>query len=291
MEASWRREILSALRAFRTSVTLECPKYSNRQQIMKFAYENRILIAEARKLLKPTVVDVPSDNPSTSLPSRIGGKKKKDNKRSTSSSAYKPPFAEKCACYEYLKNGKSEIKTHFETAKHKNSIELKANMSKETVQMAKYGANSSKERVTVMEMTYCFLLADRNVAISFGMGIKLRLVATLRESFLKIIIDETTDVQVYSQLSVLIQYYDSETLISAVHLLDIGDGWLIGFCSDTCNVMYGRHHSLPKHSILYPGQTRWLSLEQCVLRVLEQLPALILYFKEGPIFSNMSFIV
>lgn len=34
------------------------------------------------------------------------------------------------------------------------------------------------------------------------------------------------------------------------------------------------------HSILSPGQTRWLSLEQCVLRVLEQLPALILYFKE-----------
>ncbi|KAK4006128.1 hypothetical protein OUZ56_011283 [Daphnia magna] len=216
-------------------------------------------------------------------------------------------------------------------------------MSKETVQMVIYVANGSKERVAVMEMTYCCLLADRNVAISFidalvpvekklhakdevtqhmhlgfGMGIKLR------------IIDETTDVQVDSQLAVLIQYYDSETLTSAVHLLDmlVMDGAtadclsnaiiqqlnslqiplsrLIGFCSDTCNVMYGTPirrcvaytrtlaevwledgHLMPfksssklPHSILSPGQTRWLSLEQCVLRVLEQLPALILYFKE-----------
>ncbi|KZS05384.1 Uncharacterized protein APZ42_031403 [Daphnia magna] len=46
-------------------------------------------------LMKPTVVDVPSDNLSTSLPSRKADEKKKDNKRSTFSSAYKPPFAEK----------------------------------------------------------------------------------------------------------------------------------------------------------------------------------------------------
>ena len=31
--------------------TLDCPKYNNRQQIIKFAYENRIPIAEASKLL------------------------------------------------------------------------------------------------------------------------------------------------------------------------------------------------------------------------------------------------
>jgi len=110
----------------------------------------------------------------------------------------------------------------------------------------------------------------------------------------------------------------------------------VGFCSDTCNVMFGANHSISnilavkcschsihlvaskacrmlpeeskitvrdivntfskgsarrrefsafqdfanisKHVILSPGQTRWLSLEASVLRILEQLPALILYF-------------
>ena len=33
-----------------------------------------------------------------------------------------------------------------------------------------------------------------------------------------------------------------------------------------------------KHAILSPGQTRWLSLEASVLRILEQIPALILHF-------------
>ena len=118
----------------------------------------------------------------------------------------------------------------------------------------------------------------------------------------------------------------------------------MGFCSDTCNVMFGANHSvstllkeelpcilavkcschsihlvaskacrmlpeeleitvrdivntfskssarrrefvafqefanIAKHVMLSPGQTRWLSLEASVLRILEQLPALILYF-------------
>ncbi|KAK4017218.1 hypothetical protein OUZ56_032167 [Daphnia magna] len=65
-------------------------------------------------------------------------------------------------------------------------------MSKETVQMAKYVANGSKERVAVMEMT-------------LWNGNKIT----------------TTDVQVNSQLAVIIQYWDSETLTSAVHLLDM----------------------------------------------------------------------
>ena len=34
----------------------------------------------------------------------------------------------------------------------------------------------------------------------------------------------------------------------------------------------------PKHIIFSPGATRWLSLEACVNRVLEQLTALELYF-------------
>lgn len=33
------------------AVTMECPKYNNRQQIIKFAYENRIPITEASKIL------------------------------------------------------------------------------------------------------------------------------------------------------------------------------------------------------------------------------------------------
>lgn len=121
---------------------------------------------------------------------------------------------------------------------------------------------------------------------------------------------------------------------------------VVGFSADTCNTMFGQHHSvstllkekipdivtikcschsvhlaasyackcLPEeldeimrlvynhfsnssnrrhrlaafqefanvqvNQILSPGQTRWLSLETCVKRLLEQLPALIEYFKE-----------
>ena len=35
------------------------------------------------------------------------------------------------------------------------------------------------------------------------------------------------------------------------------------------------------HKILKPAQTRWLSLEQCVVRLIEQWAALEMYFKEA----------
>ncbi|KAK4023578.1 hypothetical protein OUZ56_008979 [Daphnia magna] len=46
-ESHGKQELISGYAAG----TLECPKYSNRQQIIKFAYEHRIPIAEASKLL------------------------------------------------------------------------------------------------------------------------------------------------------------------------------------------------------------------------------------------------
>ncbi|KAK4006129.1 hypothetical protein OUZ56_011284 [Daphnia magna] len=61
-------------------------------QLGKTTYSNKL---NQRNVIEPTVVDGPSDNPSTTLPSRKADEKKKDNKRSTSSSAYKPPFEEK----------------------------------------------------------------------------------------------------------------------------------------------------------------------------------------------------
>ncbi|KAK4017219.1 hypothetical protein OUZ56_032168 [Daphnia magna] len=61
-------------------------------QLGKTTYSNKL---NQSNVIEPTVVDVPSDNLSTSLPSRKADEKKKDNKRSTFSSAYKPPFAEK----------------------------------------------------------------------------------------------------------------------------------------------------------------------------------------------------
>ena len=72
---------------------------------------------------------------------------------------------------------------------------------------------------------------------------------------------------------------------------------IIGFSSDTTNVMFGEHQSVVEtkefvetkaHKLLRIGQTRWLSLESCVKRVLEQWEVLCLYFssvvneKKGP---------
>jgi hypothetical protein len=131
---------------------------------------------------------------------------------------------------------------------------------------------------------------------------------------------------------------------------------MIGFCADTCNVMFGAHHSvstllgdempyaltvkcschsahlvasyatkrLPSgleeglraiynhfshstarrrnfkafqdlhneanHKILSPGQTRWLSLESCVWRVIEQLGPLKEYFEEEKKDGKLSYV-
>ena len=205
-------------------------------------------------------------------------------------------------------------------------------------------------------------------------------VSALRERKFSVIIDETTDMSTLKQLAVLVTYFDMEAFSSKYYLLDmveVADGTadgiysavkrvfselhipmnnIIGYSSDTTNVMFGEHHSvsklltteypnvatvkcschlihlvasyaalkLPKgledlcrdifnhfhrsskrqdvyqqfqkffnlepHKILSPGQTRWLSLEACVNRILEQFQALEHYFiliaNEDPTHGN-----
>jgi hypothetical protein len=179
-------------------------------------------------------------------------------------------------------------------------------------------------------------------------------------SFFSIIMDETTDLSSKKQCALSVIFFDKDTsvvkamffdmyemksgtaddlynsMINSISSKEIPLDNLIGFSSDTCSVMVGKHNSvfshlkdshpdiacikcschsihlaaskaclnLPRsvedllrnlgsyfsrsfsrqedlrsmqiffneeiHKILYPGQTRWLSIEQCVNRVLEQ---------------------
>ncbi len=197
------------------------------------------------------------------------------------------------------------------------------------------------------------------------------LLNTLRKTLFSIIIDETTDVsskkllalvvryfcnkenRVKSQFLKLLQVTDSDAttlvacLVSYFSNQDIPLTNIVGYASDTTNVMFGQNHSvvtllkekipylytmkclchsahlcashacekLPRsiedlvrdvyshfshsakrlaeyekfqsftntepHKLLKPSQTRWLSLEQCVVRVVEQWPALEAYFQEA----------
>ena len=194
------------------------------------------------------------------------------------------------------------------------------------------------------------------------------------------VIDETTDLSSVKQLAVLATYFDMHSFESKYFLLDLVelvDGTangiylatkqvflelhipmenIIGYSSDTSNVMFGEHNSvaqllkteypnifivkcschlihlvssyaalkLPKsledlcrdiynhfhrsskrqdvyqqfrsffnaepNKVLSPGQTRWLSLEECANRILEQYQALQQYFvltaNEDPTHTN-----
>jgi hypothetical protein len=205
-------------------------------------------------------------------------------------------------------------------------------------------------------------------------------VTTLQSQFFSIIIDETTDLSTIKQLAIIATYFDMNSFESKYHLVDmveVEDGTargiysalrktfselqvpmknIIGYSSDTTNVMFGEHNSvsqllksevphvklvkcschlihlvssyaalkLPKSledlcrdifahfhrsskrqdvykefqsffsaepvKILSPGQTRWLSLQACVDRILEQFEALRNYFtlvvNEDPTHSN-----
>lgn len=196
-------------------------------------------------------------------------------------------------------------------------------------------------------------------------------VEALKNSTFSIIIDESTDVSCKKQLAVVVRYFCEKqvlirsqflclievtnsdatsltnTLVSFFEKNNIPLTNIIGYASDTTNVMFGEYHSvvtllkeklpnlfvmkclchsahlcashacekLPRsienlvrdiyshfshsakrlqeyktfqhftktepHKLLKPAQTRWLSLEQCVQRVLEQWPALEAYFKNS----------
>ncbi len=194
---------------------------------------------------------------------------------------------------------------------------------------------------------------------------------TLKKTPFSIIIDETTDISSSKLLAIVVRFYSNQekTVKSLfLKLIEVTDadattltttltGYfekegiplenIVGYASDTTNVMFGQHHSvvsllkeriphlftmkclchtahlcashacekLPRsvedlvrdiyshfahsakrlaeyerfqsftniepHKLLKPAQTRWLSLEQCVVRVLEQWPALEEYFKKA----------
>lgn len=202
----------------------------------------------------------------------------------------------------------------------------------------------------------------------FGKHFSSELFTFLRGRLFSVVIDETTDRSTRKQLCVLAQYFEDGKLESSfVDMIEVTDCSalglynalkecfiskeiplenIVGFCSDTTNVMMGSNHSvstllkdslphviivkcschmihlcasnaclkLPKfiedlcrsifahfslsskrqhaykefqdfvdiepHKILAPGQTRWLSLQACVKRLLEQWNALELYFTE-----------
>lgn len=198
-----------------------------------------------------------------------------------------------------------------------------------------------------------------------------QLLQTLRTTFFSIIIDESTDVSSTKLLAIVVRYFcnqEGRVKSSFLKLLKVTEtdattlttrllayfekervpiSNMIGYASDTTNVMFGSHHSvvsllkeripnlftmrcmchsahlcashacekLPRsvedlvrdiyshfahsakriaqfqmfqvftstepHKLLRPAQTRWLSLEMCVVRVLEQWPALLEYFKKA----------
>lgn len=197
------------------------------------------------------------------------------------------------------------------------------------------------------------------------------LVAKLKLNRFSIIIDETTDVATQKQLAIVVRFFceeqntvksqffkvievaaaDATTIVTTINSLFQKEGIpidnIVGYASDTTNVMFGQNHSvvtllkqrlpnlvvikclchtahlcashacekLPRsiesfirdvyshfshsakriaqyktfqhftetepHKILRPAQTRWLSLEGCVRRVLEQWPALEAYFESA----------
>ncbi|KZS16462.1 Cc8L18.2-like protein [Daphnia magna] len=109
--------------------------------------------------------------------------------------------------------------------------------------------------------------ASTIISGGFGSGLKNTLVEKLKERWFSVIIDETTDVTVDSQLAVMVQYWDpaeskmmvdvldyvkctdatadvlSQAVIERLNSLGIRSRF-VGFCADTCNVMFGKNHSV-----------------------------------------------
>lgn len=215
-----------------------------------------------------------------------------------------------------------------------------------------------------MSRTKCVNIARQGLGFNFSKS----LVEILKTTMFSIIPDETTDISSEKQLALCVVYFDYEKMEPVTSFFDMAvvekcDAQslydaikkcfedkdiplnnIIGFASDTCNVMFGERHSvaalmkadypnisfvkcschiihlcvshaclklstsledlcrniyahfsrsslrqhelkefqqflnISPHKMLSFGQTRWLSLEACVSRILEQWDALTLYF-------------
>lgn len=225
---------------------------------------------------------------------------------------------------------------------------------------------SEKEKLQNLKMssTKCTNIIRQGLGFHFSKD----LVDKLKVTKFSVIPDESTDVSSEKQLAICVMYYDydshevvtsffdivkikkcdAESLYAALKTSfeekNIPLTNIIGYCSDTCNTMFGEHRSVTSlmkadlphvtfvrcschmihlcvshaclklsvsledlcrnifsyfsrssvrrheleefqefvnvtpHKLLCYGQTRWLSLEACVTRILEQWDALRLYF-------------
>ncbi|KAI9552177.1 hypothetical protein GHT06_022514 [Daphnia sinensis] len=306
-------------------------------------------------------------------------------------------------CNTYMQNWKQQLERHCKTPKHKAAFEENVLSSKQKKLMEGFTGQSLDRKVVESEVRLCTLIGEQNLTFSFvdplvptvhqnycsitkkffnciinyfsiHPGVGSYLGQTLKErvkgKHLGVVIDETTDLSVQSQLGVVLQYFDIDEFCQSQELLDltnchdktaeglakaitdllkeheIDKEMVVGFCADTTNSMFGSRHSVSKlltdeiphilcvkcscHSIhlcshyaslklpktiedvvrgicthfsrspktreLYakfqrlmdcedhvfvsPGQTRWLTMEYAVNRVLEQYEALNEYFFE-----------
>ena len=228
----------------------------------------------------------------------------------------------------------------------------------------------SKESGSLKEMHMAATKCSNVIRQATGLYHTKQLVEILQNHKLSIIADETTDISSEKHLGICIMYVDEVEFTPVTRFFDmisIEDGGamglhkairqafdgkgipisnIIGFSSDTCNVMFGEFNGLARlmskdipglvtikcsfhmihlcacnaclklstsledlcrniyahfsrsslrqkelkqfqefveaepHKILSCGQTRWLSLESCISRILEQWAALQLYFTD-----------
>eukprot|EP00794_Sanderia_malayensis_P011694 gene11694-12910_t len=229
---------------------------------------------------------------------------------------------------------------------------------------------NAKETNSLKEMHMAATKCTNVIRQATGLYHTKQLVDILRSHKFSIIPDETTDISSEKQLGICIMYMDEEEFTPVTRFFDmisVDDGGamglhkaikqafeekgipisnIIGFSSDTCNVMFGEFNGLATlmskdipglvaikcschmihlcashaclklstsledlcrniyahfsrsslrqkefkqfqefveaepHKILSCGQTRWLSLESCISRILEQWAALQLYFTD-----------
>ncbi|KAG0423471.1 hypothetical protein HPB47_000752 [Ixodes persulcatus] len=89
----------------------------------------------------------------------------------------------------------------------------------------------------------------------------------LRRETFSLLVDMPTDRGTIKRLSLVARVgnQDGDVVDASLALVPIGDA------SD----------NVQPHKLLHPSQTRWLSLQVVVTRLLEQMPALILFFKKA----------